>query len=61
MGQDYPNLITPDAKAAAQKIGLGEVVSRFSSGGQIGKPGSGTAPQAKKYDFSNPNNFPKAQ
>jgi hypothetical protein len=42
MGTDYPNLLTPEAKDAAEKVGLGQLVNKFGSGGQIGKPGSGT-------------------
>jgi hypothetical protein len=39
MGSAYPNLITPAGAEAANKIGLD--VSKYSSGGQIGKSGSG--------------------
>jgi len=39
MGSAYPNLITPAGAEAASKIRLN--VSKYRSGGQIGKPGSG--------------------
>ncbi len=36
MGYDDPNLITPEAKAAAEHIGMGEAVKKYGSGGTIG-------------------------
>jgi len=39
MGYDDPNLITPEAVLAAQKLGLGNEVKKYGSGGQIGARG----------------------
>ena len=36
MGYDDPNLITPEAMRSAQKLGLGDEVKKYGSGGQIG-------------------------
>jgi len=41
MGRDYPDLITPDARTAANKLGLD--VSKYHTGGQVNQPGSGVA------------------
>lgn len=35
MGVDDPNMITPEAKVAAQELGVGGEVSRFGSGGEL--------------------------
>ena len=41
MGYDDPNLITPNAVAAARRLGLGTEVEKYGSGGQFGtRPGS---------------------
>ena len=37
MGYDDPNMITPEAKNAAERLGLGNEVSQFGSGGGIGR------------------------
>jgi hypothetical protein len=37
MGYDDPNMITPAAKAAAEHLGMGDIVSKFGSGGQLGQ------------------------
>jgi hypothetical protein len=47
MGYDDPNLITPQAKAAAERLGLGSEVAKYGSGGQLGvkvKPGTAPSP-----------------
>lgn len=36
MGYDDPNLITPEARAAAERIGMGDAVKKYKSGGIIG-------------------------
>ena len=36
MGYDDPNMIIPEAKNAAENLGLGSEVSKFGSGGQMG-------------------------
>jgi hypothetical protein len=38
MGYDDPNMITPQARSAAERLGLGDAVKQFGSGGQIGGP-----------------------
>ena len=37
MGYDDPNMITPQARSAAERLGLGDAVKQFGSGGQIGQ------------------------
>jgi len=39
MGYDDPNLITPEAVRAAQRLGLRDEVKKYGSGGQIGARG----------------------
>ncbi len=46
MGYDDPNLITPEAVTAAQKLGLGETVKKYGSGGQIGAKNVPAQPSA---------------
>ncbi len=41
MGYDDPNLITPEAKLAAERIGMGEEVKKYGSGGMIGAKDKG--------------------
>ena len=36
MGYDDPNMLTPQAKSAAERLGLGDAVAHFKSGGQLG-------------------------
>jgi hypothetical protein len=36
MGYDDPNMLTPQAKSAAERLGLGDAVAQFKSGGQLG-------------------------
>ena len=38
MGYDDPNMLTPQAKSAAERLGLGDAVTQFKSGGQLGGP-----------------------
>ncbi len=38
MGYDDPNMLTPQAKSAAERLGLGDAVVQFKSGGQLGGP-----------------------
>lgn len=45
MGYDDPNLITPHAVAAGERLGLGAEVKKYGSGGRIGAP-SAPAPPA---------------
>lgn len=53
MGKDYPDMFSQEGAQAMQDLGHPEVAKFGVSGGM---------PAAtKKYDFSNPNNFPKAQ
>lgn len=42
-GQKFPNLITPKAKQAAAKLGFGDAVAEYGSGGAL--PGYGTTAQ----------------
>ena len=52
MGYDDPNMITPEAKAAAEKLGLGNQASRFGSGGQLGQqPRQQPAEAPADFDF----------
>ena len=37
MGYNDPNMITPQARSAAERLGLGDAVKQFGSGGQIGQ------------------------
>ena len=37
MGYNDPNMITPQARSAAERLGLGDTVKQFGSGGQIGQ------------------------
>jgi hypothetical protein len=37
MGYNDPNMVTPQAKKAAERLGLGDVVAKFGSGGQLGQ------------------------
>jgi hypothetical protein len=54
MGTDDPDLISPAARAAAVKLGLGPEVSKFGSGGSINKPNTtqtkAAAPGGGKFD-----------
>lgn len=67
MGGDYPNLITPDAKDSANKLGLGDQVGKFGSGGRIGQgkfnpaalPDANSVVPVPAQKF-NPNTFPVA-
>jgi hypothetical protein len=36
MGGDYPDLITPNGKEAANKLGLGAMANKYRSGGEVG-------------------------
>ena len=57
MGFDDPNIIDPDARAAAQKLGMGEEVKRFRTGGHLGPDQPGLVPgwEGVVTDPSNPN------
>ena len=35
-GEDYPNLITPSGRAAANELGLGSLISQYQTGGHFG-------------------------
>lgn len=48
MGYDDPNMIIPEAASAAQKLGLGNEVKRFGSGGQYGNDLYQGRPQPKQ-------------
>jgi hypothetical protein len=37
MGYDDPNMVIPEAKNAAERLGLGSEVSQFGSGGGYGQ------------------------
>jgi len=50
-GANYPNLISPEAKAAAESLGLGKDIARFSSGGTMF---SGASPIANSGAPQNP-------
>ena len=50
-GANYPNIISPEAKAAAESLGLGPNIARFSSGGTLF---SGASPIANRGANSNP-------
>jgi hypothetical protein len=45
MGYDDPNMLTPQAKSAAERLGLGDAVAQFKSGGQLGGPVVQNAPK----------------
>jgi len=48
MGYDDPNMLTPQAKSAAERLGLGDAVAQFKSGGQLGGPVVQNQPQMPK-------------
>ena len=48
MGYDDPNMLTPQAKSAAERLGLGDAVTQFKSGGQLGGPVVQNPPQPTK-------------
>lgn len=55
MGQNYPNLVTPAAAQAAGKLGLD--LSKYTSGGQVGRPTTG-APAGAAGGASAASNLP---
>ena len=46
MGYDDPNLVYPQTKIAAQKLGLGQVFDKYKSGGQLNQTLPATQPKA---------------
>jgi len=48
MGFDDPNMLTPQAKSAAERLGLGDAVAQFKSGGQLGGSVVQNPPQPPK-------------
>ena len=45
MGVDDPNMITPQAKSAAERLGLGDEVKQFGVGGQLGQQRPSRSPR----------------
>jgi hypothetical protein len=57
MGYDDPNMIIPDAKNAAENLGMGKEVEKFGSGGQLDRrtaPPTAAPVQSSGYSASNP-------
>jgi hypothetical protein len=49
MGYDDPNLITPQAREDATRLGLGKEVSKYGSGGRLGAKSDVSAPFTYEY------------